>query len=88
MISFLKIIRVKQLLIIAFMQYVIRWCLVFPLLKAQSSYYQLQLSEFHFFLLVLSTILIAAAGYIINDYFDVKTDKINPIYVLLQEEEN
>ena len=77
MISFLKIIRVKQLLIIAFMQYVIRWCLVFPLLKAQSSYYQLQLSEFHFFLLVLSTILIAAAGYIINDYFDVKIDKIN-----------
>jgi 4-hydroxybenzoate polyprenyltransferase len=26
---------------------------------------------------LLSTILIAAAGYIINDYFDVKTDKIN-----------
>lgn len=26
---------------------------------------------------LLSTLLIAAAGYIINDYFDVKTDKIN-----------
>lgn len=25
----------------------------------------------------MSTVLIAAAGYIINDYFDVKTDKIN-----------
>ncbi|HRD39025.1 MAG TPA: UbiA family prenyltransferase, partial [Bacteroidia bacterium] len=28
-------------------------------------------------MLVLSTTLIAAAGYIINDYFDVKTDHIN-----------
>ncbi|WP_343748691.1 geranylgeranylglycerol-phosphate geranylgeranyltransferase [Fluviicola sp.] len=30
-----------------------------------------------FFLLVFSTVLIAAAGNIINDYFDVKADKIN-----------
>jgi 4-hydroxybenzoate polyprenyltransferase len=30
-----------------------------------------------FFISLLSTTLIAAAGYIINDYFDVKTDKIN-----------
>lgn len=30
-----------------------------------------------FFLLVFSTILIAAAGNIINDYFDVKADRIN-----------
>jgi 4-hydroxybenzoate polyprenyltransferase len=28
-------------------------------------------------MLVLSTVLIAAAGYVINDYFDVKTDMIN-----------
>jgi 4-hydroxybenzoate polyprenyltransferase len=28
-------------------------------------------------MVVLSTVLIAAAGYIINDYFDVKTDMIN-----------
>ena len=34
-------------------------------------------SEVSFWLLVTSTSLIAAAGYIINDYFDVKTDIIN-----------
>ena len=34
-------------------------------------------SEVSFWLLVISTTLIAAAGYIINDYFDVKTDIIN-----------
>ncbi|MGQ0828302.1 MAG: geranylgeranylglycerol-phosphate geranylgeranyltransferase [Bacteroidota bacterium] len=75
MISFLKLIRVQNLLIIAFTQYMVRWCLIYPILKARGL--ELQLSEFHFFLLVLSTVMIAAAGYIINDYFDVNIDKIN-----------
>lgn len=38
---------------------------------------ELQLNNFNFFLLVLSTMMIAAAGYIINDYFDIKADWIN-----------
>lgn len=38
---------------------------------------QLELNNGLFYLVVLSTVLIAAAGYIINDYFDVKTDLIN-----------
>jgi 4-hydroxybenzoate polyprenyltransferase len=32
---------------------------------------------FHFFLLVLASLAIAAAGYIINDYFDINIDEIN-----------
>lgn len=32
---------------------------------------------FDFFLLVFSTVLIAGAGYIINDYFDIRIDRIN-----------
>lgn len=55
----------------------VRFCLIEPLLKLKSTYYTLQLSEIQFFLLVLSTVMIAAAGYIINDYFDVKIDKVN-----------
>lgn len=35
------------------------------------------LDDLHFFLLVLSTLLVAAAGYVINDYFDVKMDEVN-----------
>ncbi len=35
------------------------------------------LSDFLFWMLVLSTIMIAAAGYVINDYFDIRTDRIN-----------
>ena len=37
----------------------------------------LQVSSLTFNLLVLSTVFITAAGYIINDYFDIKTDRIN-----------
>jgi 4-hydroxybenzoate polyprenyltransferase len=53
----------------------IRWCLLYPLLSVHD--FELQLSNFQFFLLVLSTVMIAAAGYIINDYFDVVIDKVN-----------
>ncbi len=77
MVSFLKLIRIQNLLIIAFTQYVLRWCLIYPILKLYSNYYHLQLSELNFFLFVLSTTMVAAAGYIINDYFDVRIDKVN-----------
>ncbi|MCX6297178.1 MAG: geranylgeranylglycerol-phosphate geranylgeranyltransferase [Bacteroidetes bacterium] len=70
-------IRIQNLLIIAFTQYVVRWCIVYPIIQLNSKYYTLQLSELNFFLLVLSTVMIAASGYIINDYFDVRIDKVN-----------
>ena len=35
------------------------------------------LNDLQFFYLVLSTIFIAAAGYIINDYFDTRVDRLN-----------
>lgn len=75
MLAFLKLIRTQNLLIIAFTQYMVRWCLLYPLLYLHD--FELQLSNFQFFLLVLSTVMIAAAGYIINDYFDVMIDKVN-----------
>lgn len=34
-------------------------------------------SEVHFWLLVLSTVLIAAGGNVINDYFDTRIDRVN-----------
>lgn len=68
----------------------IRWPnLVFTLLTQVAFYYfivktvygddgnALRLTDFYFFLLALASILIAAAGYIINDYFDVNIDLIN-----------
>jgi 4-hydroxybenzoate polyprenyltransferase len=75
MIAFLRLIRIQNLLIIAFTQYMVRWCLIYPIFKLVGL--PLMLSELSFFLLSLSTVMIAAAGYIINDYFDVKIDKVN-----------
>ncbi len=70
-IAFLKLVRIENLFIIAITQICIKY-LVFEPINYFSSF-----TPFLFSLSLISTILIAAAGYIINDYFDVKTDKIN-----------
>lgn len=70
--GFLRLTRFPNLLIIALTQYITAIFLVGP--KSQWWEY---LSSPKLFLLSLSTILIAAAGYIINDYYDVKIDYIN-----------
>jgi 4-hydroxybenzoate polyprenyltransferase len=75
MLSFLKLIRLPNLLIIAFAQYMIRLCLIEPSLRVYGMY--LQMSDLEFFLLVLATVFVSAGGYVINDYFDVKIDVIN-----------
>jgi 4-hydroxybenzoate polyprenyltransferase len=67
--AFLKLIRFPNLLIIAFTQYMVRWFILNP--KGST------ITDFQFFLLSLSTVMIAAAGYVINDYFDVRIDKVN-----------
>ena len=70
-ISFLKLIRLKNLLIVALTQLLIKFSLINPFLD------NFILSNNQFYLLVLATIFITASGYIINDIYDVKTDKIN-----------
>jgi 4-hydroxybenzoate polyprenyltransferase len=75
MIAFLRLIRFPNLLIIAFTQYLMRYAIIQPMLGVYG--FELELSDFNFFLLSLSTVFIAAAGYIINDYFDTKIDRIN-----------
>ena len=70
-IDFFRLIRTKNLLIIAISQYLIRHSIIIPMTDSNS------LNNLQFFFLVLSTILIAAAGYIINDYFDTRVDRLN-----------
>ncbi|MBU2928647.1 geranylgeranylglycerol-phosphate geranylgeranyltransferase [Winogradskyella psychrotolerans] len=75
MIHFLNLIRWKNLLMIALIQYLIKYALLLPF--QQSHGVLITLSNFNFFLLVLATVLIAAGGYIINDIYDIEIDKIN-----------
>lgn len=71
LIAFFKLIRIENLLIIAITQICIKY-LVFQPVNEFSKF-----TPALFSISLISTLLIAAAGYIINDYFDVKTDKIN-----------
>jgi len=73
--SIFSLVRFPNLLIIAFTQYAMRYLLMEPLLPSDT--FELQFGDFQFALLVCSTMLIAAAGYIINDYFDTRADLIN-----------
>ncbi|MCF8373381.1 MAG: geranylgeranylglycerol-phosphate geranylgeranyltransferase [Bacteroidales bacterium] len=73
--AFLKLIRFPNLLIIALVQYLMRLAIMSPSLESYG--YSLQMSELEFALLVISTCLLAAAGYVINNYFDRRSDMIN-----------
>ncbi len=71
MIHFFKLIRFKNLIIIAFCQIIFKYSFL------NKSGIALQLSTSHFLLLLSSLLFIAAAGYIINDIYDLESDKIN-----------
>lgn len=72
--NFLRLIRVFNLIIIGLTMYCLAWYFDSLLLPSGLEEKRFTLS---FFILVLSTVLIAAAGNIINDYFDTRADRIN-----------
>jgi len=69
--KYLKLIRYPNLLLLALMQLIFRY----GFLKWQ--HVPLSLADWQYVLLVFSTVLIAAGGYIINDIFDQNTDGEN-----------
>lgn len=73
--AIIQMFRVPNLLIIVLTFLFLRYFLFIPVYSHYSI--QLGMSKFDFFLMVVSTILIAAAGYMINDVFDIETDQIN-----------
>lgn len=73
--SILRIIRYRNLIIVAATMYLMRFFILQPLLQQKGM--DLKLSEVNFLLLTLATVFITAAGYVINDYFDTRTDLVN-----------
>ena len=69
---FIQLIRPINLAIIVITMYGVRFYI-----RAVNYFQKIDDNQLDFFLLVFSTVLIAAAGNIINDYFDVKADRIN-----------
>ncbi len=71
MLKYLKLVRAGNLLFIALTMYLVKYGLFHPF-KVPITLNFLGLT-----LLVLAVIFVAAAGYIINDIFDIKADKTN-----------
>ncbi|MGC3979087.1 MAG: geranylgeranylglycerol-phosphate geranylgeranyltransferase [Paludibacteraceae bacterium] len=75
MVNYLNIIRWKNLLFIILIQWLIQHAVVFPILQTYG--FDLLQSTHLGYMLIIATVLVAAGGYVINNYFDVKIDMIN-----------
>lgn len=71
--AFLRLVRLPNLIFIALTQVLFQVCIYYPLYKGTVPAHDTR----SFLLLVGASVLIAAAGYIINDYFDINIDEVN-----------
>ncbi len=73
--DWLRFFRTINLLMVALTMYMLRWVVLYPFFgKSEISF---SLSEWEFGAMVFSTVLVTLGGYLINDYYDVETDRIN-----------
>ncbi len=86
--AFLKLIRWQNLLIVILTMVLMRYAVIGPVISKISVILKnvgsgeevpmaLKFPWYDFVLLVFATVFITAGGYVINDYFDIKTDLIN-----------
>ncbi|MCR6720704.1 MAG: geranylgeranylglycerol-phosphate geranylgeranyltransferase [Chitinophagaceae bacterium] len=71
--AFLRLIRLPNLIFIALTQTLFQFCIFHPLYEGAIT----PGDTTTFILLVFASLFIAAAGYIINDYFDINIDEVN-----------
>lgn len=71
--AFLKLVRLPNLFFIALSQSLFQFCIYRPMYKGLIP----ESDTINFIFLSLASLLIAAAGYIINDYFDINIDEVN-----------
>lgn len=67
--AFFRLVRWQNLVFIMLTQVLFYWCIYFPLYQVHNLP--------RLVLLLLASVCIAAAGYIINDYFDLNIDQVN-----------
>ncbi|MDD3740499.1 MAG: UbiA family prenyltransferase, partial [Bacteroidales bacterium] len=75
MIAFFKLIRWKNVLLVAITMFAMKYAVIAPIYNIYEV--QFGLSELGFMFLVLAAMFLMAGGNVINDYFDRKTDMIN-----------
>ena len=85
--AFLKLIRWQNLLMVIITMVLMRYAVLAPVISkigvilikgsGEEIPMSLQFPWYDFILLVAATVFLTAGGYVINDYFDIKTDLIN-----------
>src|SRR5271154_2021446 len=76
--AFSRLIRWNNLIFIILTQFLFYYFIIIPGFNKQTDpNYKNILTPLYFYLLCISSVLIAAAGYIINDYFDLNIDRVN-----------
>src|SRR5580698_2412808 len=75
--AFFRLIRWPNLVFILLTQHLFYYFILLPCFAGQQPVYPVVLRPVLFYLLAFSSVLIAAAGYIINDYFDLNIDRVN-----------
>ena len=71
----MRLVRWSNLLFLAALMWVMEKWVAVPILDKAA--FGEQLPGYLLWLVILATVFIAAGGYVINDYFDVKIDRIN-----------
>ncbi|MGG9962665.1 geranylgeranylglycerol-phosphate geranylgeranyltransferase [Ferruginibacter sp. SUN106] len=72
--AFLRLIRWPNLVFIVVTQCLFYYCIILPFNRIGGVFF---FDNRSLVCLILSSVLIAAAGYIINDYFDLNIDRVN-----------
>jgi 4-hydroxybenzoate polyprenyltransferase len=75
--AFFRVMRWPNLVFIIITQLLFHFCVVVPSAQGHVYNFPLRLTTPLLLLLCFSSICIAAAGYIINDYFDINIDEVN-----------
>jgi 4-hydroxybenzoate polyprenyltransferase len=73
--AFFRLVRYPNLVFIALTQVLFFYCIEQPVFK--EAHLSSNINGFYLILLIITSIFIAAAGNIINDYFDLNIDQIN-----------
>lgn len=77
MFEILRLVRIRTIAFAAFTMYAMRYLVILPMLKIND--FTLQLSDWYFTLLVIAVCCLISGAYVINDYFDTKSDRISGI---------
>ena len=72
LVYFLKLVRWPNLLFIVLAELLFHFCIYKPLFPEVGNS-----ADASFYIILLTYVFIAAAGYIINDYFDINIDQVN-----------